>query len=681
MPISGDSTFAQSSAQGLRRHFYEFGPYRLDALNQRLLCSGEPKAITPKTLDLLLLLVRHRERVISKRELMHELWPNTAVEEANLMQQIFVLRKILGEGQAGGVYIETVPRRGYRFAAQAVEVREESPPAPGSGVATETNAAPAEQARPVRGVQVERWRRRAKAIALAMCAVAAGTAVAWRYWPVDARSDPVVLAVLPFENLGAGPPQGFIGDFLSVGIPDAIITRLSTVRQFRVRPTSAVAQYQGQRIDVQDVGRRLGSQYVLVGTIRPAGDRVRVSVQLVRATDGSPVWGDQYDRPRDDLLGIEDAVAAEISSALRVQMSDADRARFYRRSTDNGEAYERYLMGRSRLRSVTEHDARQAIAEFEAARDLDPNYALAYAGLATAAAQLRVRFGSRSGYEAWDALARQEAGRALQLDPDLPEAHVALAAVHRFQEYDWDTVIRESRRALKLNPSLDVPHLYLAAAYFHLGLLNEAEAEVQAARELNPENRVEPLEILGAISLFAGRTSDAVGHLSQVHDVSDSRIVKYLLGLTLYYQGDHHRAEAMLETMIDDAGPLPGNARASLAAIRAAQGAASEARALAERVASEPELIHHGAYGLGAAYAQLSDPVAAVRWLSQAATTGFPCYPWYERDPLLDPIRDDARFVFFLQGLYRSWEDARMKYANGSGDGGSASDYGRRQVR
>jgi TolB-like protein/DNA-binding winged helix-turn-helix (wHTH) protein/tetratricopeptide (TPR) repeat protein len=678
MPISGDSTFARSSAQGLRRHFYEFGPYRLDALNQRLVCSGEPKAITPKTLDLLLLLVRHRERVISKRELMQELWPDTTVEEANLMQQVFVLRKILGEDQDGGVYIETVPRRGYRFAAEAVEVREESPPARSTGVATERSTAPVEQARPL----LERWRRRAGAIALATCAVAAGTAMAWRYWPpADARNAPVVLAVLPFENLSTGPPQGFIGDFLSVGIPDAIITRLSTVRQFRVRPTSAVAQYQGQQIDVQDVGRRLGSQYVLVGTIRPTSDRVRVSVQLVRATDGSPVWGDQYDRPRDDLLGIEDAVAVEISSALRVQMSDADRARFNRRSTHDGAAYERYLMGRSRLRSVTEHDARQAIAEFEAARDLDPTYALAYAGLATAAAQLRVRFGSRSGYETWDALARQEAGRALQLDPDLPEAHVALAAVHRFQEYDWDTVIRESRRALNLNPSLDVAHLYLAAAYFHLGLLNEAEAEVQAARELNPENRVEPLEILGAISLFAGRTSDAVGHLSQVHDVSDSRIVRYLLGLTLYYQGDWHRAEALLETMIDDAGPLPGNARASLAAFRAAQGAHSEARALAARVASEPELIHHGAYGLGATYAQLRDPAAAVRWLSQAATTGFPCYPWYERDPLLDPIRDDARFVFFLQGLHRSWEDARMKYASGSGEAGSAGDHGRRQVR
>ena len=264
----------------------------------------------------------------------------------------------------------------------------------------------------------------------------------------------------------------------------------------------------------------------------------------------------------------------KISSALRVQMSDAERERFYRRYTRNGAAYERYLMGRARLRSVTEQGALQAIAEFEAARDLDPNLR-ARVRRARDGCGADCAFGSRSqkGDEVWDARARQEARRALQLDPDLAEAHVALAAVHRFQEYDWDTVIRESRRALELNPSLDMPHLYLAVAYFHIGLLDEAELEVKAARELNPENRVEPLEILGAVSLFAGRTADAAGHLSQVQDLSDSRIVKYLLGWTLYYQGERQRAEALLETMIDDEGPLPGNARATLAAIRAARGA------------------------------------------------------------------------------------------------------------
>ena len=150
--------------------------------------------------------------------------------------------------------------------------------------------------------------------------------------------------------------------------------------------------------------------------------------------------------------------------------------------------------------------------------------------------------------------------------------------------------------------------------------------------------------------------------LSQLQHLSDSLIARYLLGWTLYYEGQTPRAEAMLETMIRDTGPLPANARATLAAIRAAGGATSEARALAERVASEPDLLHHAAYGLGTAYAQLREPASAVRWLSQAAATGFPCYPWYERDPLLDPIRNDPGFGRFMRELRRSWQDARARY-------------------
>jgi tetratricopeptide (TPR) repeat protein len=234
-----------------------------------------------------------------------------------------------------------------------------------------------------------------------------------------------------------------------------------------------------------------------------------------------------------------------------------------------------------------------------------------------------------------------------------------------FQEYDWDTVIRESRRAIELSPSLDLPHAYLAVAYFHIGLLEEAELAINEARQLNPGSRVEPLEILGAIHLFVGRSSEAVRHLFEANALSDRRITKYLLGWAAYYGGEHPRAEAMLESMISDEGPVPGNARATLAALRAARGATAEARALAMRVASERDLIHHAAYALGTTYAQLRDPATAVRWLSQATATGFACYPWFERDPLLDPIRNDARFSAFMRERRRSWEGTRAKYSTG----------------
>jgi TolB-like protein/DNA-binding winged helix-turn-helix (wHTH) protein len=629
------------------RHLVRFGAFDFDLASGDLWKAGRRIKLQNQPRQVLRMLVSRRGELVTRDELHRELWPDDTFVDFNngLNVAIRKLREALGDVAPSSRFIETERARGYRFIAP---VNDEPVPDKRSQ----------EAVRPA-------VRRVATSVGftLAIALVVVGAVLlsrnsAPRSVPSAPESaGPISLAVLPFNLANESSDEA-----LPIGIADGIITRLSHVKQFRVRPTSAVAPYRGSALDVQDIGRRLTSQYVLVGTIRPNVDRVRVSAQLVRTSDGASVWARQFERMRGDLIGVEDALAREIAGALHVQMSAAERERFYRRYTRSGAAYERYLMGRARLRAITEEGAFQAITEFEAARKHDPTYALAYAGLATAAAQLRVRFGADQQSDEWDDRARREAGQALELDPDLAEAHVALAAVHRFQEYDWDTVIQESRRALELNPSLDVAHLYLAAAYFHVGLLDKAQTEVHIARELNPENRIEPLEILGAINLFAGRTAEAARQLSQVHGQSDSRIVKYLLGWTLYYD-EPQRGEALLETMIDGEGPLSENARATLAAIRAARGADTDARALAARLAQEPELLHHAAYGLGAAYAQLGDPVMALRWLSQAATTGFSCYPWYERDPLLDPIRSDPRFAAFMRDLQRSWQDTRAKYA------------------
>ena len=648
-----------------RERLVRFGVFEFDPASGELWKAGRRIKLQHQPRQVLRILVARRGRLVTREELRRELWADdTFVDFDNgLNVAVRKIRDALGDVVSSPRFIETERAQGYRFIAPASE-DVERPVEILTPVAVVAPPPPTQEGR--RGVLGDGQRRRAAklhivAVALAVAGIASAGFWLWSSGGTDSRANasalPISLAVLPLRTTSEGNEN-----VLAAGIADGIITRLSNVTQFRVRPTSAVARYHGVDVDARAAGRALESQYVLMGTIRSGGGRVRITVQLVRTSDGSPVWGDRFDVPREDLLRVEDSVVERLSSALRVQVSDAERKRVYRRYTSNAAAYERYLMGRSRLRSLTQQGAIDAIAEFEAARDLDPDYALAYAGVATAAAQLRVRFALKRDYETWDRRARDEAARALQLDPDLAEAHVALAAVHRFQEYDWDTVIAHSRRALELNPSLDLPHLYLAVAFFHLGLLDDAVNEVDAARELNPENRVEPLEILGATSLFAGRTEEAAGALLQLRDLTDSRIVSYLLGWTLYYNSEQPRAEALLETLIDDEGPVAGNARATLAALRAARGATADARRLADRVAAEPDLIHHAAYGLATAYAQLREPEPALRWLSQAAATGFPCYPWFDRDPLLDPIRHDARFLAFMGDLRRSWQDARARF-------------------
>ncbi|HEY9015209.1 MAG TPA: hypothetical protein VIM84_09125, partial [Gemmatimonadales bacterium] len=242
----------------------------------------------------------------------------------------------------------------------------------------------------------------------------------------------ITVAILPFRPLFKTADTGA----LSIGIPDAIITRLANVRQLRVRPTSSIIRYQGETPELSAVAKALQTDYVLNGTLEPAGERLRVSVQLLRARDGELLWGDHYDLARQDLLTLQDSIAQRVSSALAIRMSDEERARVYRHYTSNAAAFERYLAGRSQLATLTREGTLAGIDNFERALQLDPNYALARAGLAMASADMHLRFASGPEVKTWGARAEQEARHALALDPNLAEAHLAMAAVYRKAEFN-----------------------------------------------------------------------------------------------------------------------------------------------------------------------------------------------------------------------------------------------------
>jgi adenylate cyclase len=203
-------------------------------------------------------------------------------------------------------------------------------------------------------------------------------------------SGAIPLAVLPFRTFGAGADSSV----LAIGIPDAIITRLAGVKRMRLRPTSAVLRYAGKDTDPREVGRELSVGYLVTGTVQAAANRLRVSVQLLRSKDGSPVWGSAYDLARQDLLTLQDSIAERVSSSLAVRLSADEHDRLYRRYTANPGAYEWYLRGRTQLARVSEDGTRAALQAFERALALDSNYALAQAGLAMASADMHLRFAS-----------------------------------------------------------------------------------------------------------------------------------------------------------------------------------------------------------------------------------------------------------------------------------------------
>jgi eukaryotic-like serine/threonine-protein kinase len=478
----------------------------------------------------------------------------------------------------------------------------------------------------------------------------------------DRASGPIPLAVLPFRSLGESGDSGVLG----IGIPDAIITRLAGVKQMRLRPTSAILSYQGRDADPQEVGRALAVDYLLTGTVQSSGERLRVSVQLLRSNDGSAVWGQHYDLTRQDLLTLQDSIAERVSGALAVRMSAAERERVYRRYTDNATAYEWYLRGRTELARITEPSTKAAVAAFEQALALDSDYTLARAGIAMASSDMHLRFAKGPEVAAWGERAKREATRALALDPGLAEAHLAMAAVARKSEFDWAGTLEESRRALELNPNLDLAHYFRAAAFYHIGLFEQGSAEVQKALAVDPLNSVEQLRTRGVIAFLQGDNPAAIDLLEQVRRTGSKVYADSYLSQAYYYNGDTTRAFQLADSLSrSPSTPAAARARAALASYWARRGDRSRAEAFIEQVRANDYMDHHVAYSVASAYAQLRDPVQARTWLVRAVNTGFPCYPWFDRDELLNPVRRDPGVQRFLAELKQTWEAAKLRYQTG----------------
>ena len=460
----------------------------------------------------------------------------------------------------------------------------------------------------------------------------------------------VTLAVLPFVLLADTADSAV----LQLGLPDAIISGLGAIGSLRVRPTTAILEYLKEPEPAR-AGKELVVDQVVTGTVLGAGDRLRIGVQLVRVEDGTVSWAHEYDLPRARLVELQDSVVTEIVRALDLKVTSAERERLYRRYTQDVEAWTAYQRGRILLVRQNEPDTRRAIEEFQAALGRHPNYAPAHAGLATASAQMRIRFAPEPQVQHWTELAKAEARRALALDSALAEAHEALAAVYRYSEFDWVGTIAQSTHALELNPSLDLPYYYRAAAYAHLGFFDLAEADARNGMARNPNSGSEPHRLLGAIALWRGDAGTARHEFQEVQRLSARPVSDFYLALSLYYAGDSSGAEAML-TGLRGSAQAERRAQATLASFMAARGARAGADSLVERATRGTYMDHHVAYALGVAQAQMGRWSVAATWLNRAWESGFPCLPWFRNDPLLAAFRQRPEYAELLRQHEPRWQ-------------------------
>jgi len=509
---------------------FTFGPFRLEVGEHRLLRSGAAVPLTGKAFDTLRVLVERHGTLVSKRELMDTVWPETTVEENNLDRNISTVRKVLGEKSGGRQYIETVPRVGYRFVAEiSAHTSENDPESP-----------------------------------------AANT------------HDVSAIAVLPFADMSPARDQ----DYLCEGLAEELINALTYVEGIRVAARTASFQFRNIGADIREIGQRLGVGTLLEGSVRKSGDQLRVTVQLIEVATGFHRWSRRFDRTLNDVFAIQDEIAESVATSLRgSDLSRQEKQGLLRPQTVAG-AYEYYLRGRQRIPRMTKPDLVHAAEMFERAIELDSEYAPAYAGLATVDSTLYEWFGSRDE----DRICAETASlKALRLAPGLAESHVARAFTHTlFDRYV--EAVSEFRQAIRINPNFFDAYYYFArAAFAHGDIALSAELFGKAAKVRHEDFQssillAQSLRILGRKkeSSVAAKEGIRRAENALVLNPADGRALSLGTG-ALFEDGQKARAvewsQRSLALYPDDMGTL-----INAACLRCKLGQKEEALDLLERV-------------------------------------------------------------------------------------------------
>lgn len=570
------------------------------------------------------MLVQRHGQIVPKDELIRLVWPDAFVEESNISQNIFLLRKALGKDEEGRQFIETVPRRGYRFIAKVREEREQ-------------------------GVDVEAAEKRPGPDRTSS-KEAQTTDLADRYT--------CSIAVLPLTNLSADPDVEYLCD----GITEVIINRLSQLPYLRVIARPTVFRFKGQEIRVQEVARKLNVEHVATGRILARGDDLNIQVDLTDAIYESQFWGKQYDSKLTDILEVQGKIAQDVLEQLKVQCTSEEQERVTRRHTNNVEVYQLYLKGYYHQNQFTEEGLKKGVECFQQAIDKEPNFALAYTGLAEcyALGGLSLDPQANLGYPDFidndttsgpnEAMTKAKAAAmmALKLDDTLAEAHAALGFIRYRFDWDWETAESEYRRAIELSPNYAKAHYWLSICLRTMGRLDEALAEVKLAHELDPLMLIITVE-LGRTFYFARLYDLAIKYYREVIDLEPNFLpAHFRLGQAYVQKGMYEEAVEEFQLAIPPTGNDP-DVMAALAFVYAISGRTDEARDVLNQLKALSRERHVSSYSLALVYVGLDDKDEALKWLRTAYDDRSVWLIGIKVEPMLDHLRPDPRFTELVQ--------------------------------
>jgi DNA-binding winged helix-turn-helix (wHTH) protein/TolB-like protein/Tfp pilus assembly protein PilF len=576
---------------------YEFGPFRLDPSERLLMRTGEPVPLAPKVFDTLTALIENSGRLLDKDELMSMLWPDTFVEEATLARNISDLRKALGESTGEQKFIETVPKRGYRFTAEVKCNRLEE--------AT---------------VIVERHVR---------------SRVIFEE-QLDADAGVTSIAVLPFRPISSEKPD----EFLELGLADALITRLSNINQIVVRPTSSVRKYIGVGQESAQTGRELRVSHVVDGSIQTVGDRIRVTAQLVSVEDGRSLWAGKFDESFRDIFSVEDVISEHVANALVLRLTGEEKRLITRRDTDNAEAHRLYLKGRFYWNRRTRDGYEKGIEHFRRAIEIDRSYARAYAGLADCYSMLG-RFGLVQPAEIMPR-AVSSATTALRLDDTLAESHASMGLAAHIYSWDWAKAEYHYKRAIELNTNFATAHHWYAIFLAEIGRGQEALAEIKQAQSLDPVSLIIGADA-GMVLYLARDYDQALEQCRATLDMDPNYFrARMWLGCAYEQKAMYREAIAEYETarLLDDSPYVVE----WLARAYALAGNTNEGNRLADELIVLSSHVYVDSYYLASVYAALGKKQEAIALLERACRERS-C--WLSRlrvDPIFDTLRSTPGF-------------------------------------
>ncbi|MBI4468269.1 MAG: tetratricopeptide repeat protein [Acidobacteria bacterium] len=629
-----------------------------------MLRGGEPIPLMSKVFDTLQVLVENSGRVMEKDELLQALWPDTIVEEHNLTQNVSALRKALGETPNEGRYIVTIPGRGYRFIAGVREVRDEGTDLVvlehsrsrvvmeereenGEAVESENGKTENEISRPATAPQDVVLERRGHPRLVLLGVLALGVMVLagiGLFRPLGPGEAIDSLAILPLVEEGADPDM----EYLSVGITESLIDRVSQLPKLKVIALSSVVKYKGQEIDAKKVGQELGVRAILMGRVFQRGDRLSISLALVDARDNRHLWGQRYDRKLSGLLASQGEISGEIAEKLRLRLSGDERKRLAKVYTENVEAYHLYLRGRFfRNKGVLE----KAIDYYNQAISLEPNYAPAYAGLADCYIQLTtLPINAESAGEA-SLKARDVVMKALEIDETLAETHLAMSRMKSRFDWDWLGAEREIKRALELNPNLSDAHQRYAWYLKGKGLPDEAIAQHKRALDLDPMSP-EANESFGQLLCALGQYDEAMAQMRKTLELDPSlQSTHHAMGNCYARQGRHE--EALAE--FNRPGPRGGKAKLHLGYVYAVSGRTAEARKILDEFMELSKKQPLQSIRVAVIYAGLGERDKAFEWIEKAYLERPRNQLWetVNEHYFFDNLRSDPRFTDLLRRMGR----------------------------